>query len=232
MQKRAGQKSMIRAIVLDYAGVMTVPLRMPRKPESPHVVAESDPADVGAVLRSFMAHEIHNPDPQGMWNRLERGELSLEAFCTHLEDRNRAAGEAFRAMAGTMIAGLPLRSMMADRVRAWQANGLKTALLTNNVAEWRPLWRGKLEEADVLHVFDAVIDSSEVGMRKPESRIYHHVMERLGVAPHEAVFVDDFPNNVDGAIDVGLRAILALPDDSHLDEVDRLVQGIDSGPAQ
>lgn len=217
---------MIRAIVLDYAGVMTVPLTMPSKPDPTSL---PDPNDLRSVMKSVMSYEIHNPDPKGMWNRLERGEISFDAFCSYLDGKHQLAGHAFRSSAANLMAALPLRTTMAERVLAWQASGLKVGLLTNNIAEWRHLWREKLHEANVLHAFDAVVDSSEVGMRKPESRVFLHAVELLGVAPHEAVFVDDFAQNVEGAAATGLHAILATPDDTHLSTIDELVQGIDFG---
>lgn len=221
--RRRNNHAVIRAIVLDYAGVMTVPVSMPKKPNS--LRSEPDPADVRSVLRSFMSHEVHNSDPTGMWNRVERGEVRFDDFCTYLEKKHQLAGQAFRAMGGNMIAGLALRTMMADRVREWRGSGLKVGLLTNNVMEWRPIWRSKLEEANLLDAFDAVVDSSEVGMRKPESRIFLHAVELLGVAPHEAVFVDDLAQNVEGAVAAGLHAILATPDDAHLVQLDALIRG-------
>ncbi|MGZ4145259.1 MAG: HAD family hydrolase, partial [Actinomycetota bacterium] len=78
----------------------------------------------------------------------------------------------------------------------------KTAILTNNVKEWTD-WREWVE----AHIFDLVVDSSEVGMRKPDPEIYLLTCEKLGVEPARAAFVDDIPTNVEGAAAVGLHAI-------------------------
>ena len=78
----------------------------------------------------------------------------------------------------------------------------KVGLLTNNVKEWGG-WR-EFYPADIFHV---VVDSSEVGMRKPDPRIYRLTCERLAVEPHRASFVDDIEDNVVGARNVGLHGI-------------------------
>ena len=82
------------------------------------------------------------------------------------------------------------------------AGHYKVGLLTNNVKEWGG-WR-EFYPTDVFHV---VVDSSDVGMRKPDPRIYRLTCERLGVMPQRAVFVDDIEDNVVGARNVGLRGI-------------------------
>src|SRR5688572_21441162 len=78
----------------------------------------------------------------------------------------------------------------------------KVGLLTNNVKEW-----GGWREFYPTDVFEVVVDSSEVGMRKPDPRIYRLTCERLGVAPARAAFVDDIEDNVAGARNVGLVGI-------------------------
>ena len=86
--------------------------------------------------------------------------------------------------------------------------GLRTGLLTNNAKEFEDFWR-PLIPLDEL--FDDVVDSSEVGLRKPDPRIYHLALERLGVDAPDAVFVDDAPGNVSGAERVGIRSVLIGP---------------------
>jgi putative hydrolase of the HAD superfamily len=217
----------IRAIILDYTGVMTVPIPfglMDAKSET-----ENPETSVASVLRSVMTTELRNPDPQGLWNRLERGEIPLTEFADYVTTLHPMAGEFFRSTAGNLMSTLPIRPEMVERLATLKAQGFKTALLTNNVLEWRELWRAKLVEANALHLFDAIIDSSEVGMRKPEARIYLHAASVLGVEPHEALFVDDFAHNVEGARNAGLNAVFADADDLHLRELDQLPRGISFG---
>ncbi len=88
-----------------------------------------------------------------------------------------------------------------------RGRGLRTALLTNNVREWEPLWRSKLPELD--EIFEVVVDSAFVGMRKPEPEIYELTLERLGggLAPSECVFVDDIELNCEAARALGMTAV-------------------------
>jgi putative hydrolase of the HAD superfamily len=91
---------------------------------------------------------------------------------------------------------------MLETVRAL-APHYKVGMLTNNVKEWSE-WRN----AYPLELFDVIVDSSDVGMRKPEAKIYHLTCEQLGVEPHQAAFVDDMPANVEAAHALGMHAIL------------------------
>ena len=84
--------------------------------------------------------------------------------------------------------------------------GCRTAIVTNNIREFGQGWRGMLPIAEL---FDAVIDSHEVGVRKPDPRIFELALERVGaVAPARAVFLDDFQGNVAAAERLGLRGVL------------------------
>ena len=87
-----------------------------------------------------------------------------------------------------------------------RGRGLRMALLTNNVREWEPLWRAKLPELD--EIFELVVDSAFVGMRKPEPQIYELTLERLGgVRAEECVFIDDLDVNCETARELGMTAV-------------------------
>lgn len=216
------------ALIIDYTGVITVPLSMGGRSRSDPNDAPSQPSDIDK-LRSMMSHELHNPDPDGLWNRLERGEASVGELVDRVEEAVPGAGVFFSGESTvTLMASLEVRADVVDRIRVWRGLGVPLALLTNNVAEWRPHWTAKLVAAGGLSLFDVVIDSSEVGMRKPEARIYHHTVgalnERLGLrlAPGDCLFIDDFEQNVAGAQAIGMRALLATHDDAHWGVLDSL----------
>jgi putative hydrolase of the HAD superfamily len=85
------------------------------------------------------------------------------------------------------------------------------------------MWRSLVP---VDELFDAVVDSSEVGMRKPNPAIYHHALEQLGgIAPEHAVFLDDSPGNVEGARRAGLQGILVTDPLDAVAELDALLAG-------
>ena len=95
---------------------------------------------------------------------------------------------------------------MIDFVRELRGRGVRAALLTNNVREWEPLWRAKLPEIDEL--FEVVVDSAFVGLRKPDPAIYELTLERLGgVSRRDCVFVDDLEVNCEAARALGMAAV-------------------------
>jgi putative hydrolase of the HAD superfamily len=95
---------------------------------------------------------------------------------------------------------------MVELMRELRGRGLRTALLTNNVREWEPLWRSKLPELD--EIFEVVVDSAFVGMRKPQPEIYELTLDRMGGLPaHECVFVDDLEPNCETARKLGMRVV-------------------------
>ena len=96
---------------------------------------------------------------------------------------------------------------MIRHVAELRARGLRTALLTNNVREWEPLWRAKLPELD--EIFELVVDSAFVGMRKPQPEIYELTLERLGdgLRGEHCLFLDDLDINCDTARALGMTAV-------------------------
>ena len=141
-------------------------------------------------------------DTDHPWHKVERGEMPLTEY-----------GAWLVAEAKTRSITLPSRVMhdmlphdaMVDRAAALRAEGYKTAVLTNNAKEVGDNWRAIV---DVGELFDVVVDSSEVGMRKPNPAIYLHTAELLGVAPERCVMLDDAEGNIVGARSVGMAAIL------------------------
>lgn len=216
------------ALILDYTGVITTPLSMgsQRSAVDQH---GGDPLPLD-LLRAMMARELHNPDPNGLWNRLERGETPVTELVERVEALVPGAGVFFRGDGGaTLMASLQVRADVIDRIRTWRAHGVPLALLTNNVVEWRPHWTANLDAAGGLALFDVVVDSSAVGMRKPEERIYRHTISALNakvgqqLRPEDCLFIDDFEQNIVGAQAIGMRTMLATHDDAHWALLDTLL---------
>jgi putative hydrolase of the HAD superfamily len=90
-------------------------------------------------------------------------------------------------------------------LRELRDRGYRLAMLTNNVREWEPRWRAMLP---VDELFEVVVDSGFVGMRKPDPAIYRLTCERLGVGPERCLFVDDVAVNCDAAAALGMTAVL------------------------
>ena len=206
----------IRAIVFDFGGVFTAsPFAALRawRPER-----GTDPE---ATLRAVFGP--YDQDTDHPWHRLERGELSLAAAAAEIKATAAGMGldfdlfELFRAMGGSP----GVRPDMIAKALALRAAGYRTALLTNNIREFSDGWRAMIPAGDM---FDVIVDSSAVGMRKPDPRIYRLALEQLGVEPEETVFLDDAPGNVEAARALGMRAILVSDDHTAaLAELDRLI---------
>ena len=163
--------------------------------------AESREAALALLLGPY------DEDTDHVWHRVERGEVPITDWITWVSAATAEAGvtvdwEGF----GTMLGRLAVHEAVVDRVRSLRAEGYRTALCTNNVKEGSDAWR---ERIPVDELFDAVVDSSAVGLRKPDPRIYLHTLDLLGVEdPARAVFLDDHPGNVAGAERAGLTGLL------------------------
>jgi putative hydrolase of the HAD superfamily len=96
------------------------------------------------------------------------------------------------------------REEVVERARAVKASGVRTALVTNNVAEFGDGWRSMIP---VDELFDVVIDSSRAGVRKPDPAIFRAALDALDVTASTSVFLDDYMGNVTAARALGLRAI-------------------------
>lgn len=147
------------------------------------------------------------------WHRLEVGELTLDAYLEGVVERApKILGRpidlsAYQRFAREMPIGI--HWPVIHRVRELKDAGLKLALLTNNVKEFGDAWRSTFP---VDELFDTVVDSSHVGMRKPDRRIYLLTCERIGVDPAAVVFVDDNRDNVEAARAVGMETVHFLDD--------------------
>jgi putative hydrolase of the HAD superfamily len=188
----------IRAVISDFGGVLTTPL-------SAGFLAYQDEAGVSleelgrAMQRATEAHGEH---PLYV---LERGEISETEFARRLEEQLDAGFDLAR-LRHLYFERIEPNPPMIRYLAVLRGRGLRTALLTNNVREWEPLWRAKLPELD--EIFELVVDSSFVGMRKPERRIYELTLERLGgLRAEECLFVDDLEVNCEGARALGMTAV-------------------------
>jgi epoxide hydrolase-like predicted phosphatase len=189
----------IRALISDFGGVLTTPL-------AAGFIAYQEEAGISleelgtGIQRAADAHGEHP------LYALERGEITEEEFGRRLREQLHDGFDLGR-----------LRQLYFDRIEPnepmirfcaeQRRRGLRTALLTNNVREWEPLWRAKLPELD--EIFEVVVDSAFVGMRKPEPGIYELTVERLGggLQPDECLFVDDFEINCEAARELGMVSV-------------------------
>jgi len=180
----------VRAAVFDLGGVF-----LANSVQNVHRFGESLglPGPVWAALRQALFLDA------GWWDRLERAEISLDAFAEELRRRLAGHGIAVSRESARDFMGapgepdrMPLRQEIVDAALAVRAV-MPTLLLTNNIVEWREGWRARIAVDDL---FDHVIDSSEVGMRKPEERIYALTERTLNLPGEALFFVDDLGMNL------------------------------------
>lgn len=170
----------------------------------------------------------YGEDTDHVWHQVERGEAPIAEWVAWVGDQYDEAGikvdwEAFASMMGR----LTVNEVIVEKIQSLRDDGYLTALCTNNVKEGSKAWR---ELVPVDDLFDAVVDSSEVGMRKPDPRIYGHTLELIGVAdPSRAIFLDDHPGNVAGAERAGLVGLLVGDPAEAVIALDRLL-GVDADP--
>ena len=192
-----------RGVILDWGGVMTNPIR-------DMVAVWLDDEDVdhehyAAVVRPWVAGAYDQNGDTNPVHALERGECTVEEFeqllASRIARRNGVPVVA-QGLLTRMFAGSTLAAPMQEAVLAIRAAGLRTGLLSNSwgMADYpRHLFPG---------MFDVVVISGEVGMRKPEERIFRHAAGLLGLDPATCVFIDDIEVNVTAAEAIGMTAIL------------------------
>jgi putative hydrolase of the HAD superfamily len=197
----------IEAIVFDFGGVYT---------DSPFDALRAAGEARGTSFEDAM-HVVFGPyddDTDHPWHQAERGELDLEAARQAIRELGRARGVDLDLydMLKYMSTDGGVRELVVERTRRLRSDGYRTALVTNNILEFREYWRTMIP---IDELFDVVVDSSEVGMRKPDPRIFAHVLELLGgVSAERSVFLDDYPGNVVAAQRFGMHGIVVETDPS------------------
>ncbi len=153
----------------------------------------------------FIRTVVANSADTGAWARYERSDVDFAGFCTEFEAECAAAGGTVDAtvLMQSISQGFAPRPAMLDAIGAIRGRGLKVAALTNN---WVTGDRSDAAGPAQLG-FDIVVESALEGIRKPDPRIYNLVCDRLGVRPHDCVFLDDLGVNLKPARALGMTTI-------------------------
>ena len=191
----------LRALVVDWGGVLTEPLG-----DAVRAWAEIDGVDFEhylTVMREWLGTEQGELAADNPVAALERGEIEVPHFEAQLAARLTevsAQPVAADGLLQRMFDQFEHAPAMAALVLRAKRAGLTTGLLSNS-------WGNEYPREGWDQMFDAVVISGEVGMRKPEAEIYTHVLDLLGVRAGETVFVDDLQPNVDAAEALGLVGV-------------------------
>ena len=196
---------MIRAVIWDYGGVFS---------GSPFDAMAGVAREMGVDPERYLEIVFgpYDHDTDHPWHRLERGETTLERARAEIIEIGRRDGidsDPFHLFTAMSRGGGGPRGEVVDFARELKGSGLHSALVTNNALEFRDYWRRSIPLDELFH---HVIDSSEVGLRKPDPKIFELALEQLGVEASSAVFLDDYAGNVEAARRVGIRGVLVTDD--------------------
>jgi epoxide hydrolase-like predicted phosphatase len=198
---RLADDNPVRGLVVDWGGVLTGDLGVAVNRWATAEQIEMD-AYV-SVMRDWLG------EPAGLEARfnpvhaLERGEMELEDFESRLADAlTQRTGRPHQAagLLSRMFESFEHAHDMSGLVRRAHSAGIRTALLSNS-------WGNDYVRDGWDEMFDVVVISGEVGMRKPEPEIYLHTAALLGREPSECVFVDDLAHNIEAAVAVGMVGV-------------------------
>jgi putative hydrolase of the HAD superfamily len=206
--------TLLDAVFWDFGGVFTASPFHAVRPYSASLGIEHDEL----LELVFGPYHLDTDHP---WHRLERGEGTLADAMAAAAAAAAERGVAFEARAffGAMRDDID-RAIVVATVRELRVHGVRHGIITNNAKEFAGSWRALVP---VDELFDDVIDSSAVGMRKPNPAIYELAMARLEVRdPSRAVFLDDFAPNVEAARALGLHGIVVEHPEPAMAELRRL----------
>lgn len=205
----------IRAVVFDFGGVLITPITtLIAEVAAWHDVSMDEMLDVlmGPREQSTSDHP---------WHRAERGELAIAEMQREVAPFAEAAGLTLRGdeYERLLCGEYTVHAAIIDRIVRLRDEGYRLGLLTNSFVEFRV----HIESHIDFTLFDAIVDSSVVGHRKPEPAIYELTASMLGVPPSEILYLDDFAANLEGAKQAGWRTIHVVDVESALGELDRVL---------
>jgi epoxide hydrolase-like predicted phosphatase len=197
-----------KAVIFDLGGVIF---------DSPMQVFAIFEAREG-LPNNFLNRLIVAAGHDGAWARLERGEIDLTEFYDDFDREIREAGSRIsgRALMDAVTKATRLRPIMIDAVRHIRGQGFKTAALTNN---WRSREGDAPKTVALRSEFDVFVESRQVGIAKPDPRIYRLALDELNINADEAIFLDDIGRNLKPARDMGMATIKVVTPEKALYEL-------------
>lgn len=207
----------IKGVISDFGGVLTTPLM------DAFVGYQNDHDIPLASLGKAMQRMAGDRGEPPLFE-LERGQLSEADFIVMLgQALEEELGRTFqlRSFGDVFKDHLEPNAAMIERMHRLRQTGYTMALLTNNVREWEPHWRAMLP---VDEIFEVIVDSAFVGMRKPEPAIYRLTLERLGLAAEQCLFIDDIELNCEAASELGMQTIHFRDTEQTLAELDEFLR--------
>ena len=199
----------IRAVIWDLGGVLV-------RTEEPY--PREDLAARYGMTRNKIEELVFGGESGG---KAQRGEINFEQHWAFIGRKLDLTTDELDFFIEGFWGGDTLDTDLIDFIRSLRPE-YKTGLLSNAFGDLR---RMLTDEWQIINIFDEVIISAEIGLVKPDPRIYQLAVSNLGVAPDEAVFIDDFPHNIKGAQSENLHAILFKNTRQTLTDLARFLSG-------
>jgi putative hydrolase of the HAD superfamily len=186
------------ALIVDFGGVLTTPLQ-----DSMIRFADELGLELQHVVRASLG--VYTGADDDLVVGFETGRISEEDFATAFAARlSEISGRHVSPdrLIDRIFAGLEIEEDMMRAIATVRSAGFKTGLLSNS-------WGTGLYPMERINeLFDAVVISGEVGMRKPDAEIFHLTVGKLDVAPERSIFVDDHPGHLKAALELGMTTVL------------------------
>jgi putative hydrolase of the HAD superfamily len=206
-----------RAVLWDFGGVIL---------SSPFEAFNRYENEAGLPKDFIRSLNARNPDTNA-WAKMERSEVSLEGFVALFEDEARRGGHQVDGWKILQALSGDIRPQMVEALRRCKS-AFRVACITNNMKAGAGPGMARSPEkaravADIMTLFEHVVESSKLGLRKPDPRIYRHACELLDVPPQDCVYLDDLGINLKPARAMGMRTIKVGDPDQAIAELEAMV---------
>jgi putative hydrolase of the HAD superfamily len=205
------------AVLWDFGGVIL---------SSPFDAFNRYEAEAGLPKDFLRGLNSRNPDANA-WAKMERSEVSLQGFVDLFEEEARLLGHRVEGWKILQALSGDIRPQMVEALRRCKEK-FRVACITNNMKSGEGPGMARSPEkakavAEIMSLFEHVIESSTIGLRKPDPRIYQHACELLGVPPDRCIYLDDLGINLKPARALGMRTIKVGDPDVAIDELQAMV---------
>jgi putative hydrolase of the HAD superfamily len=205
------------AILWDFGGVIL---------SSPFEAFNRYEAEIGLPKDFIRGLNARNGDTNA-WAKMERSEVSLEGFVELFEEEARQQGHKLDGWRILQSLSGDIRPQMVEALRRC-SRAFRVACITNNMKHGEGPGMARSADkakavAEIMTLFEHVVESSKLGVRKPDPRIYQHACDLLGVRPEDCVYLDDLGINLKPARALGMRTIKVGDPDVAIDELQAMV---------
>ena len=205
------------AVLWDFGGVIL---------SSPFEAFNRYEAEIGLPKDFIRGLNARNGDTNA-WAKMERSEVSLEGFVALFEEEARQQGHKVDGWRILQALSGDIRPQMVEALRRC-SRAFRVACITNNMKHGEGPGMARSADkakdvAEIMTLFEHVVESSKLGLRKPDPRIYRHACDLLGVQPEDCVYLDDLGINLKPARALGMRTIKVGDPDLAIEELQAMV---------